>query len=213
LHKSATNNICSTYIRAKKGIPCHVFLLSKPPINNPKAWDTARKTGWKYLRLLISQCHHKLIVLVKAQESLRQKIEDRIEKTLYDTLTQVVAQRCKHVKADVERRHQKKLANPSNRKEEAIKKKWVVNISNRELDKNEISLLRKGLNFAITPSSVPTKEILASVESAIDGLPKPRQSIIRSEICSTLKQAHPAQNPSRAKVASLSRTLKNLQTS
>ena len=37
-----------------------------------------------------------------------------------------------------------------------LKKKWVVNISGR-LQDNEISLLRKGLNFAITPHTVPMK--------------------------------------------------------
>lgn len=78
-----------------------------------------------------------------------------------------------------------------NQKEEAIKKKWVVHISNRELDKNEILLLWKGLNFTITLQSIPTKEILALIKSDIDGLPKQCQDIIRSEIWSNLKQPHP----------------------
>ena len=37
-----------------------------------------------------------------------------------------------------------------------LKTKWVVTISGR-LQDNEISLLRKGLNFAITPHTVPMK--------------------------------------------------------
>jgi hypothetical protein len=46
---------------------------------------------------------------------------------------------------------------------ESVKKKWVINASTRNLNRNEIDLLQKGLNFAITPRAVPTKEILAAV--------------------------------------------------
>ena len=43
-----------------------------------------------------------------------------------------------------------------------FKKRWVVNISGRRLQDNKMSLLRKGLNFAITLHTV-----LASVADAI----------------------------------------------
>lgn len=79
----------------------------------------------------------------------------------------------------------------STRDEEDIKRRWVVNISERELEENEISLLRKGLNFLITPRHIPTKEILASIESAIHHLPHERQDIIRSEVHSVLRQGKP----------------------
>ena len=72
-----------------------------------------------------------------------------------------------------------------------LKKRWVVNISGRRLQSNEISLLRKGLNFAITPHIVPTKDILASVEAAICHLPREGQDAIRAEVYGALKHAKP----------------------
>ena len=51
-------------------------------------------------------------------------------------------------------------------------------------------VLRNG-NFAVTPKSVPMKEMLASVESAISHLPQKNKDDIRSKVCSTLKQANP----------------------
>ena len=80
---------------------------------------------------------------------------------------------------------------PASTDEEELKRKWVVNISSRRLQSNETSLLRKGLNFAITPRTVPTKEILASVEAARYNLPREKQDATRAEIYGVLKQAKP----------------------
>ena len=47
------------------------------------------------------------------------------------------------------------------------KNKWVINLSSRPLNDAEISLLEKGLNFAVTPTTIPATEIVAKVETAI----------------------------------------------
>ena len=93
-----------------------------------------------------------------------------------------------------------KFVKSMNKQDECIKKKWVTNISQRVLSKNEISLLRKGLNFAVTPKSVPTKGTLASVEQGIIGLSENEKAEVRGKIYySTLKDAKPPikQNLSR----------------
>ena len=46
------------------------------------------------------------------------------------------------------------------------KTNWVINLSSRSLDDAEIALLKKGLNFAVTPAYIPATEIIAKVESA-----------------------------------------------
>ena len=48
------------------------------------------------------------------------------------------------------------------------KNKWVVNLSSRPLSDTEVSLLQKGLNFAISPTSIPATEIVVKVESGIN---------------------------------------------
>lgn len=35
------------------------------------------------------------------------------------------------------------------------KDRWVINLSNRQLDPDETSALQNGLNFATTPRSIP----------------------------------------------------------
>ena len=47
------------------------------------------------------------------------------------------------------------------------KTNWVVNLSSRSLTEPEVSLMKKGLNFAMTPADIPATKIIAKVESAV----------------------------------------------
>ena len=109
------------------------------------------------------------------------------------------SKRCSYHVQVISKRHDRKLVKSTNKQDECIKKKWVTNIFKRVLTKDEISLLRKGLNFAVTPKSVPTKEILASVEEGIKDLSENEKAEVRGKIYSTLKNARPPvkQNLSR----------------
>jgi len=44
------------------------------------------------------------------------------------------------------------------------RKRWIVNISKKELSEAERSVLSKGLNFAITPEKVPVKDFVVATE-------------------------------------------------
>ena len=77
----------------------------------------------------------------------------------------------------IHRRQEQKLKRPVALDQEIIKKKWVVDASSRDLNKDKISLFRKGLNYAITLRTVPIKEILESVEESISRLPKNHQEV------------------------------------
>ena len=146
--------------------------MSRPPTDNPKACEVARKTGWKYLRILVGESHRKLQSFDEDQQRLKQNILSAIESSHYQALYQTITQRCERVRLETERKHEQKLNRlPARMDIDELKKKWVANISGRRLQGNEIPLLRKGLNFAITPHTIPTKDILASVEAAICHLP------------------------------------------
>ena len=64
-----------------------------------------------------------------------------------------------------------------------------INTSTRNLSRDEIDLIQKGLNFAITPRVVPTKEILASVEQGVRNLTEEDHNEVRLKVTGTLKQA------------------------
>ena len=71
------------------------------------------------------------------------------------------------------------------------KTNWVINLSSRSLSDAETALLRKGLNFAVTPENIPTKEIIASVESAVRQLNIEQADTVRRTVNTILQQAEP----------------------
>ncbi|KAL9954516.1 hypothetical protein ACROYT_G042066 [Oculina patagonica] len=68
---------------------------------------------------------------------------------------------------------------------------WVINLSSRSLSDAEIALLRKGLNFAVTPTNIPAKEIIASVESTVRQLNTEQADLVRRAVNNILQQAEP----------------------
>ena len=71
------------------------------------------------------------------------------------------------------------------------KNKWVINLSSRLLSDAEVSLLEKGLDFAVTPTKIPATEIVAKVESAIRTLDSEQADTIRRTVNNILQQAEP----------------------
>ena len=47
------------------------------------------------------------------------------------------------------------------------KSKWIVNLSSKTLTPAEENLLQNGVNYSITPQTIPTADIIAKVETAI----------------------------------------------
>ena len=76
-----------------------------------------------------------------------------------------------------------------------LKKKWIVNLSNTELNNTQTAVLEKGFNFAITPKSIPKLDIVTGVET---GLRKIRNAasvtIACSKVAEILKTASPPPN-------------------
>ena len=71
------------------------------------------------------------------------------------------------------------------------KTNWVINLSSRTLRKAEVSLLKKGLNFAVTPAKVPATEIIAKVKSAVRPLDAERADTVRRDVNTIFQQAKP----------------------
>ena len=70
------------------------------------------------------------------------------------------------------------------------KSKWVINSSFGSLSNAEVSL-QKGLNFAITPTSIPATEIVAKVKSAIRQLDAEQAETVRRNLNLILQKAEP----------------------
>jgi len=85
----------------------------------------------------------------------------------------------------------------------------VINLSGRTLDDGVSSLLQKGLNYAVTPCTIPIEDILAGVEKAVQSLPVEMVEEARQETVRIIKSSsRPRNNITRAEREAL-RTLRN----
>ena len=71
------------------------------------------------------------------------------------------------------------------------KANWVVYLSSRSLSDAEKALLKKRLNFAVTPANIPATEIIAKVEAAIRQLDAEQADTVRRAVNGILQQAKP----------------------
>ena len=78
----------------------------------------------------------------------------------------------------------------------------------RPLSDAEVSLLKKGFNFAITPSNIPAIEIVTKVESAMRTLDSEHADTIRRTVNGILQQAKP---PKANITKEMQEALKNLK--
>ena len=74
------------------------------------------------------------------------------------------------------------------------KKKWVINMSSRQLTHIETNLLAKDLNFSITSKTLPNKDIIASIEDAVKDLEKEEADTIRAKVSLTLQNSKPTKD-------------------
>ena len=70
------------------------------------------------------------------------------------------------------------------------KKKWVINMSSRELTHIETDLLAKGLNFSIISKTLPNKDIIATIEDAVKDLEKEEAYTILVKVTLTLQSSN-----------------------
>ena len=69
------------------------------------------------------------------------------------------------------------------------KTKWVINLSSRSLGDADIALMKKELNFAVTPANIPDTEIIAKVETAVRQLDAEQADTVRRAVNGILQQA------------------------
>ena len=89
-------------------------------------------------------------------------------------------------KYDKRKNSNKKTINENRRN----KDNWVINLSNKNLSKDERKVLLLGLNFSVSQSYIPKADILANIEKGIKNLPDNIASIIRSKVVDVLNKKH-----------------------
>ena len=84
--------------------------------------------------------------------------------------------------------HVKKLAQQAETCNSTDKSKWVVNLSSHDISKDEKELLEKGLNYSITPTTIPAVELVAKIETVLAGMPTEEADTIRADLSSFINR-------------------------
>ena len=67
--------------------------------------------------------------------------------------------------------------------------RWVMNLSDRQISDEKQSILSKGLNFAITSTTLPVEEIIVSTEVVVKYMTETTAEELRGEVVRTIKRA------------------------
>ena len=70
-------------------------------------------------------------------------------------------------------------------------KKWVVNLSKYKLNDSQNKVLAKGLNYAVSPTTVCTEEFVLATELACKKLAQPDAVQLRAKVASALHSSRP----------------------
>ena len=181
-HRCKENNIITPSLRVRPHIRCD------------EGYRLARKQSLQNLRLRIQMNHKKiqrnLEKMVRIAHFLRSKISDE---ELEDTIKFAEGEADADSK-ELQEHHKNKLERILRKKftAQCDRQNWVKNLSSRPLTETEEEVLRKGLNFAIAPSSIPKNEIAAGIESGIQHLPEEEKTRLRVQVCNVLRYAKPS---------------------
>ena len=89
-------------------------------------------------------------------------------------------------------------------------KKWIVNLSKYKLNKDETSVLQKGLGFAVTPDKIPIEDFVVATELATKMVTYDDAPILRSRITGILRNAQlPEANLSKGEQLALKNLAQN----
>ena len=173
-------------------------LQFSPPIRSSRGFRLARKHGFDFLKLRITECHVtiklKNLSCAKILEVLRQSIScnDFNSWLAYDRQKQhLISLKIKKLHKDkLNRLIQAKLS--SKTKFSKQKERWVKNESKRILSFHEKEVLERGLNFAIAPKTLPVMSIASAVEKGLKPLGNsPSVDIARAKITQILSNWRP----------------------
>jgi len=68
-------------------------------------------------------------------------------------------------------------------------KRWVINLSHVDLSKAQTNVLARGLNFAISPTAIPTKDFVVATEKACRSLSTSEAEDLRNTVAGILRTA------------------------
>ena len=179
-------------------------LKVKPLFNTTKARSLARKQTRQNLNLRISNNHEVINKELKMMVRLGSLIMRKSSQEILEDITIKAKEAATREAQQIRARHQRKLLKLRNKRDlgnytvnnntlnnythgSCDKSNWIVNLSDRQFNAEEIKVLQRGLNFAVAPNKIPISKILSEVEVGIKNLGKSEKDLVRAQVCNITK--------------------------
>ena len=176
--------------------PTSIRLSSE--VKGKAAGNILRKAEKKLLEIRIRQCTFTAKKLAIEYENLEAeictKITGPLQLRIKDFLAQSKSKHCETVKKSQREKFdklitKKQLIESNDRADsQKLQERWVHNKSSKTFDTTTTNLLRRGLNFAITPQKIPVEDIVTSTELACRNLDLETAASLRSEVARSVKR-------------------------
>ena len=128
----------------------------------------------------ISICHNQIKSIKNRMSNTRQELTSILPLPTFKSLEHFLKQRDKKYN---------NLMKESNQQSKKDRGNWVINLSQKPLTESERSILEKSPKFAMAPTKIPYKNIVAEIEASIAALPNKSRDIIRTNAASILDRA------------------------
>jgi len=184
-------------LRCKQRGMVPVNLRLKCPINTRHAKDIVSRTERSLLNERVHIINGKLNSLRAQRQVLIKSLQATLSAQLWNQLTQQMQvtenaefSRSKEIQVQ---KFNRLIAQSTDKGKRGGSKdsRWIVNISSRDLDGPERSVLSKGLNFVVSPSRIPVEEFVAATEKICSQLEPQKADALRSEVTFALNKAKP----------------------
>ena len=165
------------------------------PVKSRQGYQLARKTGWKFLNLRISDSHKKINRCKEILTNTQVKLECKLEATRMIKLLEYLKIKSSSEKTKAVFTHRKKLEGLSPLSFEKTKaRNWIKNLSKRNLTENQVSILSKDSKFSLAPKRIPTLDIICGVEEGLRKVEREKKAFVdcaRAKVTEILKRATP----------------------
>ena len=169
-------------------------------ITGTKASVILHSAERKLLNVRIHQCTFTINKLKDVLSNHKQTLASILDPATFTEVETFLAHAHEHTSAETKTRQKQKFDKLVTKQQTAKAEKqsttnkintdrWVINTSDRPLTDSEHSVLKKGLNYAITPTKLPIPEIIAQAEMSARHLPPTDAEALRGDVVKTLKQA------------------------
>ena len=159
-----------------------------------KAKKIDRDAGMARVRERLDSHKQTVAHLIQEANSLEEKLKGTLNTEDYQKVIEIIRKGEDKEYAQVAQTQKNKfnaLTKAKEKSEQENKKKQVVNKSTKILSEAQMSVLSKGLKFAVTPTTIPKKEMIVAIESSLVNVDRTTADTVRVLAANMIQKSKP----------------------